>query len=54
MLVKDYVKDITQIQKAFDQLLEHPAIDPEGYCVEWYFNDKDVTCMVRLTENKIN
>jgi hypothetical protein len=23
-------------------------LDPEGYCVEWYFNDRDVKCMIRL------
>jgi hypothetical protein len=29
-------------------LLTQPNIDPNGYCLEWYLNGKDVRCMVRL------
>ncbi len=48
--IKDFMKDIQSIGKAFQQLLSHPDIDPQGYCVELYLNDKDVRCMVRLKE----
>jgi hypothetical protein len=51
LTITDYAKDISAIQRAFDQLLRHPGIDPQGYCVEWFFNDKDVTCMIRLQDN---
>lgn len=42
------MKDISSIDKSFKTLLTDPRIDPEGYCVEWYLNAKDVQCMVRL------
>lgn len=48
-VIKGYQKNIAGIGKAFNTLLSNPDIDPEGYCVEWYLNDEDVQCMVRLT-----
>ena len=48
MLIEDYAKDITAIAKAFQLLIAYPDIDPEGYCIIWYLNEKDVRCMVRL------
>ena len=33
-------------------LISQPDIDPNGYCLEWYLNDMDVRCMVRLDDNK--
>ena len=50
LLIKDFATDIAAIGHAFDKLLEHPGLDPQGYCVEWYLNDKDVRCMVRLEQ----
>jgi len=49
-VVKNYREDVSAIEKAFSILLKTPHLDPQGYCVEWYLNDKDVQCMVRLTE----
>lgn len=48
--VTDYMKDIQSISRAFEILLEHPGLDPQGYCVEWYLDNKDVKCMIRLEE----
>jgi hypothetical protein len=48
--IHDYMKDLEAIGQAFNQLTDLPNIDPQGYCVEWYLSDKDVKCMVRLTE----
>jgi len=49
--VVDFRKDIMSIGRTFQQLLKHPDIDPQGYCVEMYANDKEVvTCMIRLNE----
>jgi hypothetical protein len=48
--IHDYMKDLQAIEKTFNQLTDLPNIDPQGYCVEWYLNDKDVKCMVRLAE----
>jgi hypothetical protein len=48
--INDYMKDVQSIGRTFKELLSRPDIDPQGYCVEWYFNDKDVKCMVRLNQ----
>lgn len=46
--IHDFMQDITAIGSAFQQLLMQPGIDPNGYCVEVYVNEKDVQCMVRM------
>lgn len=50
LTIHDFMKDIPAIGRAFQELLSHPEIDPQGYCVEWYFNMHDVHCMVRLKQ----
>ena len=47
-LVNSFESDLSQIGLAFQRLLEHPDIDPNGFCVEWY-KGPDVLCMVRLS-----
>lgn len=44
----DYLKNLDGIYLAFQEILEQPDLDPNGYCVEWYTNNIDVQCMVRL------
>ena len=46
--IKDYIKDLPNIGKTFEILLSNPDIDPDGYCIEWYIENKDVICMVKL------
>ncbi len=46
----DFMTNIPAIGNAFKQMLTHPDIAPNGYCVELYPNDKDIKCMVRLEE----
>jgi hypothetical protein len=48
--VPDFMNDTPAIGSAFDKLTDLPNIDQQGYCVEWYVNDKDVKCMVRLAD----
>jgi predicted transcriptional regulator YdeE len=48
--INDFMKDIPSIGHTFQQLLSHPGLDPQGYCVEWYLNNKDVQCMIRLAD----
>ena len=50
LTIKEYMKDIQSISRSFKKLLSYPRLDPKGYCVEWYFNNKDVKCMVRLKD----
>ncbi len=44
----DYLSDVQSIGKAFQQILSQPGLDPHGYCVEYYINDKEMQCMVRM------
>ncbi len=50
LTIKNYAKDMLSIDRAFKQLLAYPHLDPKGYCVEWYINETDVTCMIRTAE----
>lgn len=47
-VISNYRENFQNIGVAFHQLLANPDIDPQGYCVEWYLNENDVNCMVRL------
>ncbi len=46
--IKDFMKDVNSIGKAFNELISNPSIDPQGCCIEWYLSQNDVRCMVRL------
>lgn len=48
IMIRDYQKDFPAIGIAFQKLLHIPGIDQQGYCVEWYANENDVKCMVRM------
>jgi hypothetical protein len=48
----NFMKDLQSIGKAFHELISQPGVDPNGYCLEWYLNQNDVRCMVRLDDNK--
>lgn len=48
--VLNYMEDLQGIGKAFEKLISDPDIDPNGYCIEFYYNEKDVKCMVRLKD----
>lgn len=48
--VSNYMSNTTAIGEAFQQLLKHPQLDPQGACVEWYVSKQDVQCMVHLTQ----
>ena len=48
LLVKNFRKDINLINNAFKYLTSQPNIDPQGYCIEWYQDDNDVLCLVKL------
>jgi hypothetical protein len=48
--IQNYMDDLQSIGEAFKLLISYDDIDPDGYCYEWYYNDKDVKCMVRLND----
>ena len=51
-LLKDYKKDPSQIGDTFRQLLQHPELDTNSYCLEWYKGNDDVLCLVKLDPTK--
>jgi hypothetical protein len=48
--ISDFMNNIQSIGQTFLELLSSPEIEPNGYCLEWYINAKDVLCMVKLNE----
>ena len=46
--IKNFMKDISAIGKAFNELLQNPEIDPKGYCLEIYEGIDNVRCLVPL------
>lgn len=48
LFISNFHEDVQKIGKAFRQMIADPRIDPRGFCVEWYLNEKDVRCMVKL------
>jgi predicted transcriptional regulator YdeE len=46
--IKDHYNDEKNIPNAFEKLLKHPQLDPNGFCLEIYknFTDPDVRCLV--------
>lgn len=41
-------QDETSVGRAFQELLKHPDIHPQGYCLEIYVGENDVRCLVPL------
>lgn len=46
--IDGFMKDVSAIRKAFDELLGKMNYDPEAYAVEWYNGDDQVDCLVKL------
>lgn len=51
LTVLEYAKDLQSIGKAFNILTSYSDIDPKGYCIEWYYDEQNVRCMIRLKDN---
>lgn len=50
-ILLNYEQDLPKVSQTFDKLLQTPGLDPQGYCVEDYLNEKDIRCMVPLAFN---
>ncbi len=48
LFIRNFHEDIQKIGRAFRQMIVDPRIDPRGFCIEWYLNEQDVRCMVKL------
>lgn len=46
--IADWRKDEASIGRTFSTMLADSRLDPRGCCVEWYRNDREVVCLVRL------
>lgn len=49
-IVRNYLQDIMKIERVFQHLLLEPGLDDDENRAEWYFNGKDVACMIRLKQ----
>ena len=49
--IAGFMKDVSQVRTAFQEILQQPGLDPNGYCLEIYEGDNDVRCMVGLANN---
>ncbi|WP_421942553.1 transcriptional regulator [Pedobacter sp.] len=49
-LVINFMADVSAIGSTFQELLKHPDLDPNGYCLEIYQNTNDVICLARLKD----
>jgi len=49
----NHFEDGNNIPNAFEKLLKHPQLDPNGFCLEIYknFTDPDVNCLVPIISN---
>ncbi len=48
-LLFNWKKDESIVGKTFQNLLKHPDLDKNGYCLEIYPNEKDIRCLVPLS-----
>ena len=48
--IHNYMQNIPAIGQTFQQMLKRTDIDPNGYCLEHYLDDKTVVCMVPLEQ----
>jgi len=46
--IKNFMENVPAIGPAFTQLKSDERIDPQGAAVEWYLNETDVRCMIRI------
>ncbi|MCJ7466894.1 MAG: hypothetical protein MUO53_09405 [Maribacter sp.] len=46
--IHNFMDNFPKIGEAFKKLIGHPQIDPKGACIEWYLDDQDCKCMVKL------
>ncbi len=48
MEILNFREHIADIGKTFQELIQHPDINKNGCCIEVYYNDTDVRCMVKI------
>ena len=51
--IADFMLNIPAIATTFQQLVRDPRVDPDGYCLEEYPDSTSITCMVRLSAERV-
>jgi len=46
----DWCNTEGRVAAVFQELLKHPQLDKNGYCLEIYLNDTDMECLVKLED----
>jgi len=49
-LLLNFPENMDKVDSTFRELLALPELDPQGYCLELYLNDKDMRCMVPVKQ----
>lgn len=50
--ITDFMSNIHSIPEVFKQMLSDPRRDCGFPCVEWYKNDREMMCMIKLKQNQ--
>lgn len=50
VVIENFMRDIPAIGRTFNELLADSRLDPNGYCLEMYYNETDVRCLVKLLD----
>ena len=50
-IVRNYLQDVREIERTFQRLLLETDLDDDENRVEWYFNEKDMACMLLLKQD---
>ena len=50
-VLRDWRKDEMSVARTFNTLISDPRIDKKGYCLEIYFNENDMRCLVPLDQS---
>ena len=48
----DWCKPEGRVAAVFQEMLKHPQLDKNGYCLEIYLNDTDMECLVKLQDKQ--
>lgn len=44
----NWMSQLDAIKDSFDVLMQQPGVDPHAWCIEWYKDDNEMMCMVKM------
>jgi len=50
--IKNWRSNVNLIQTIFESLMNIPGLDPNHWAVEWYKNDNEMDCMLRMLDDE--